>query len=48
MLIIGYRGACGHEPENTLRSFKKALEIGVDMVELDVYVTKDGKIVPDA
>lgn len=45
MLIIGHRGACGYEPENTLRSYKKALEIGVDMVEGDVYITTDGKIV---
>lgn len=34
---IGHRGACGYEPENTLRSFEKAIELGVDMIELDVY-----------
>jgi len=34
---IGHRGACGYEPENTLRSFEKGIELGVDTVELDVY-----------
>ncbi|HEY4476008.1 MAG TPA: glycerophosphodiester phosphodiesterase family protein [Candidatus Paceibacterota bacterium] len=42
LLKIGHRGACGYEPENTLRSFRKALELGVDMVELDVYVLNAG------
>ncbi len=45
MLKIGHRGAAGSEPENTLRSFKKALSLGVDMVECDVHLTKDGKVV---
>jgi len=45
MLKIGHRGAKGYEPENTLRSFQKALELNVDAVELDVRRTKDGAIV---
>ncbi|MFQ6080690.1 MAG: glycerophosphodiester phosphodiesterase [Candidatus Bathyarchaeia archaeon] len=45
MLKIGHRGARAYEPENTLRSFKKALELGVDAVELDIRRTKDGEIV---
>ncbi len=45
MLKIGHRGARTYEPENTLRSFKKALEIGVDAVELDVRKTKDNQLV---
>lgn len=45
MLKIGHRGARAYEPENTLRSFKKALELGVDAVELDVRKTKDNAIV---
>ena len=36
-LIIGHRGAAGLAPENTLPSFRKALELGVDAIELDVY-----------
>lgn len=45
MLIIGHRGACGYEPENTLVSFSRALDMGVDMIELDVYVCKTGQLV---
>jgi len=42
---IGHRGACGYEPENTLRSFLKALELGCDMVELDVHLCASGELV---
>ena len=45
MLRIGHRGARAYAPENTLASFKKALEIGVDAVELDVRKTKDNQLV---
>jgi glycerophosphoryl diester phosphodiesterase len=45
MLRIGHRGARAYEPENTLRSFKKAMEIGVDAIELDVRKTKDNQLV---
>jgi glycerophosphoryl diester phosphodiesterase len=45
MLRVGHRGAKAYEPENTLRSFGKAIELGVDAVELDVRRTKDGEIV---
>jgi glycerophosphoryl diester phosphodiesterase len=45
MLRIGHRGARAYEPENTLRSYKKALEIGVDAVELDVRKTQDNQLV---
>ncbi len=43
--IEGHRGARGYVPENTIPSFKKALEQGADTLELDVVVTKDGKVV---
>jgi len=45
MLKIGHRGARAYEPENTLRSFNRAVELGVDAVELDVRQTKDGELV---
>jgi glycerophosphoryl diester phosphodiesterase len=42
---IGHRGAMGHETENTIASVKKALELGVDMIEIDVFVLKTGEVV---
>jgi glycerophosphoryl diester phosphodiesterase len=45
MLKVGHRGARGYEPENTLRSFKKAIALGADMIELDVHTCKSGEIV---
>ncbi len=44
-LRIAHRGASGHAPENTLASFQKALEIGVDGVEMDARLTADGHAV---
>ncbi len=41
MKIIGHRGARGLAPENTIAGFKKAIKLGVDMIEFDVRVTKD-------
>lgn len=45
VLRIGHRGACGYAEENTLASFEKAIELGVDMVELDVHLCKSGEVV---
>jgi glycerophosphoryl diester phosphodiesterase len=45
MLRIGHRGACGYEPENTLLSFNRALQLNVDMIELDVHVCRSGEVV---
>ena len=44
-LRIGHRGARAYEPENTLRSFRRALELGVNAIEFDVRRTKDGELV---
>lgn len=44
-MIIAHRGASGVAPENTLAAFRKATEIGVDLLELDVHRTKDGELV---
>ncbi len=43
--LIGHRGAAALEPENTLRGFKKAIELGLDYVELDVRRCKSGELV---
>ena len=45
VLKIAHRGASGHKPENTLSAFSKALEIGVDAIELDVRVCGTGELV---
>ena len=45
MIIIGHRGARGLTPENTLASLAKALEFGVDCIEFDLRVTKDGVVI---
>lgn len=45
MDVQGHRGTRGHLPENTLPAFKRALEMGVDTLELDCGVTKDGVVV---
>lgn len=45
VIIIGHRGAAGLAPENTLASFKKAMELKVDMMELDVHVSKDDSLI---
>ncbi|MDP9190396.1 MAG: glycerophosphodiester phosphodiesterase [Acidobacteriota bacterium] len=44
-LRIGHRGAAGHERENTIRSFLRAIDMGVDMIETDLRSTSDGAIV---
>ena len=43
--IIGHRGASYDAPENTLASFKLGYQQKADADELDIYLTKDGKIV---
>jgi glycerophosphoryl diester phosphodiesterase len=45
MKLIAHRGASGYCPENTIPSFKKAVKMGAEMIELDVQMTKDGEIV---
>jgi glycerophosphoryl diester phosphodiesterase len=43
--VTAHRGTSGYAPENTLSSVRKALEIGVDRVEIDVQQTADGVVV---
>ena len=44
-LVIAHRGDSAHRPENTLASFAGALEVGAQIVELDVQLTADGHVV---
>lgn len=43
-LVIGHRGAMGHETENTLASIQKAMDLGVDAIEIDVFKIKSGEM----
>ena len=45
MLKIAHRGARGYEPENTLKSFQKALDLNADGIELDVHLSSDGYLI---
>ena len=44
-LCIAHRGASSYAPENTFAAFDRALELGVNHVELDVHFSRDGHIV---
>lgn len=43
--IVGHKGAAGYAPQNTLASFRMAINIGCNRAELDVNRTKDGQVV---
>ena len=43
--LYAHRGAAAEQPENTLPSFRRALELGADALEMDVHMTADGAIV---
>ncbi len=43
--VQGHRGARGIRLENTLPAFEAAIEAGVDLIELDLVVTRDGELV---
>lgn len=45
VLVIGHRGAKALYPENTMLSFRKAIELGVDGIEMDINMTSDGHLV---
>ena len=43
--VAAHRGWCSKYPENTMEAFRAAVELGVDQIELDVRVTRDGELV---
>jgi glycerophosphoryl diester phosphodiesterase len=45
MLKIAHRGASGHAPENTMASFRLAVEMGAKFIETDLQLTRDAKII---
>lgn len=42
ILVEEHRGFCAKYPENTLLSYERAIELGVDAIEFDVWLSKDG------
>lgn len=44
-LVVAHRGGAALAPENTLGAFENALKLGVDMVECDVHLSKDGELI---
>ena len=45
MKVQGHRGCRGLMPENSLAAFEKAIDLGVETLELDIVISKDGKVV---
>ncbi len=45
LMLIGHRGAAGYVVENTIPSIDKAINLGVDAVEVDVFLCKSGELV---
>jgi len=45
ILNIAHRGASENYPENTIMAFEKAIEMGADMLEVDLRLSKDGQVV---
>ena len=43
--VVGHRGNRAHAPENTLASFHEAVRLGVDALEFDLHVSRDGVLV---
>ncbi len=44
-LVIAHRGGALLAPENTLAAFRNAIALGVDMIEIDVHLSKDGHVI---
>ena len=45
MKIIGHRGGASLAPENTMTCYRKGIEAGADMIEIDIHLSKDGRVV---
>ncbi|NLX98126.1 MAG: hypothetical protein GXY83_18350 [Rhodopirellula sp.] len=43
--VTAHRGNSGEYPENTIPAFQSAIELGADWIELDIFCTRDGKLV---
>lgn len=45
VLSVAHRGASAYAPENTRAAFRKGVELGADLLELDVHLSKDGELI---
>ena len=45
ILIIGHAGANSIAPENTLKAFRKAIDLKADLIEFDIQLSKDNEMV---
>ena len=43
--VIAHRGASGHAPENTMASFRRAVEMGAHFIETDLQLTRDARVI---
>ncbi len=43
--VVGHRGACGYAPETTIASYRLAIQMGADFVEVDVHRSRDGVLI---
>ncbi len=44
-LVVAHRGASGYVPEETIEAYTRAIELGADVIEMDLVVTKDGVLI---
>ncbi|MHC4954593.1 MAG: glycerophosphodiester phosphodiesterase family protein, partial [Planctomycetota bacterium] len=44
-VVIGHLGACGYRPEQTIESYRLAIEQGADFIEPDLVPTRDGELI---
>ena len=44
-LVVAHRGASGYLPEETIEAYLRAIELGADVIEMDLVVTKDGVLI---
>lgn len=45
MLVIGHRGSAGTQPENSIAGLREAIAVGADMIEIDLRITKDKRVI---
>lgn len=45
MLVIGHRGSAGTKPENSIAGLREAIAVGADMIEIDIRITKDKRVI---